>query len=159
MKSKKAQEEMVGFGLIIIIVAVILLFFLSFAIKKQDKEAIESYELEGFIHSMLQYTTSCEMGQEFNFQALRKVIQSCSQNKECLGGKDTCQVMNENILKIMNESWKIGEERPLKGYNIEIESINGILLNRTSGNQTNVFKQSSSILDDSETEVRVKVYY
>lgn len=159
MRSKKAQEEMVGFALIIIIVAVILLFFLSFAIKKQDKEAIESYEVEGFIHSMLQYTTSCEMNQESNFQSLRKVIQACSQGKECLDGKDSCQVLREDAKRIMEESWKTGEDRPLKGYNLDISSLKGNLINMTSGNETSVYKQSSSILDDSETEVRVKVYY
>ncbi len=47
---KKAQEELVGFALIIIIVAVILLFLIVFSLRSNEKEAVESYEVNSFIH-------------------------------------------------------------------------------------------------------------
>jgi len=57
--NKKAQEEMVGFALIIIVVAVILLVFLSIGLRKDGREDVESYEVASFIQSLLQYHTSC----------------------------------------------------------------------------------------------------
>ena len=67
IKRKKAQEEMVGFALIIILVAVILLIFLGFSLRDQEKETIESYEVESFIQSFLQYTSDCRDNLEFSY--------------------------------------------------------------------------------------------
>ena len=46
MSFKKAQEEIVGFSMIIVIVAVILLIFLSFSLKSPPKSEVESFEVE-----------------------------------------------------------------------------------------------------------------
>ena len=62
---KRAQEEMVGFALIVIIVSVILVIFLGFSLRDQGKENVESYEVESFIQSFLQYTSECR--DNFNF--------------------------------------------------------------------------------------------
>ena len=45
-KDKLGQEEMIGFVLIIILVAIIILVFLSFSLKKPVKDNVESYEVE-----------------------------------------------------------------------------------------------------------------
>ena len=44
LKRNKAQEEMVGFALIIVIVAVILIILLGIYLRKPKDQAIESYE-------------------------------------------------------------------------------------------------------------------
>ncbi|MBI2057207.1 hypothetical protein HYT91_03060 [Candidatus Pacearchaeota archaeon] len=59
-KNKIGQEEMVGFALIIILVSVILLVFLAFSLNKPKTEATESYEVNSFLQSSLQYTSSCQ---------------------------------------------------------------------------------------------------
>ena len=46
--NKKAQEEMIGFALIIIIVMVVMMVFLSLG-KGNVKEDIENYEAENFL--------------------------------------------------------------------------------------------------------------
>ena len=60
VEEKKGQEEMVGFALILILVAIIVLVFIGFSIRSPEKESVESYEVESFLQSMLQYTTECE---------------------------------------------------------------------------------------------------
>jgi len=60
IKNKHSQEEMVGFAIIIIVVAVILLVFLSIYLLKPSKTNLENYEIKSFINSFLEYTTSCE---------------------------------------------------------------------------------------------------
>ena len=63
-KNKRAQEEMVGFALILILVAVIFLVFLVFYIKKPLSESIEDPEITSFIQAIMQYTTKCEYNSE-----------------------------------------------------------------------------------------------
>ena len=75
MKNKYGQEEMVGFALIMIIVAIILLIFLSFSLGKSEKETVESYEVESFIQSMSQYTTDCRDNLEY--VSIQKLIFDC----------------------------------------------------------------------------------
>ena len=56
---KVGQDEMVGFGLIIILVAIIFIVFISIYIRKPT-EKVNDYEANSFIQSVLQYTTNCE---------------------------------------------------------------------------------------------------
>ena len=59
LENKSAQEEMVGFGLIIVLVAIIFIVFIAIYLKK-PVEVTEDYEIGSFIQSTLQYTTICE---------------------------------------------------------------------------------------------------
>ena len=98
------------------------------------------------------------MSYQDNFQSLREVILACKESKKCLDEKDSCIIMEQNIKDIVKEGFMVGNERPLKGYNIEITSSNQNLLNLTNGNITRTYKQAESILDDSETRIKIKVY-
>ena len=126
--NNRAQEEMVGFSLIIIIIAVILLIFLSFSLKKDNTEEVSNYEVEGFIQSVLHYTTECNDGSEY--LSIQKLISECnSANQKCENGEFACTVLEETIKPMLEESWKIGEKWPNKGYEFKIESESkGILL-------------------------------
>ena len=119
---KKAQEEMIGFALIIIVVAVIILVFIGFSLKSPQKEAVESYEINSFIQSFLQQTSDCRDNLEY--LSIQKLIFDCNDGEICLDGRNTCEVLDSTLRGITEESWKI-EESPIKGYNLEIIS-NGV---------------------------------
>ncbi len=136
MKIKnKAQEEMVGFALIIIIVAIVILVFLGFSLRSGQKETVESYEAESFIQSFLQYTSECRNGIE-NIQ-IRDLIFSCDKNENCVNGKNSCDVLNSELSGIINQSWPIGTDRPVKGYELMISNDrNRTILSIQEGNVT-----------------------
>lgn len=136
MKIKnKAQEEMVGFALIIIIVAIVILVFLGFSLRSGQKETVESYEVESFIQSFLQYTSECRNEIE-NIQ-IRDMVFSCDKNENCAGGRNSCEVLKEELSGIINQSWQVGEERPVKGYELAIfNDKNRTILNLQGGNAT-----------------------
>ena len=119
-KNKHGQEEMVGFILIIVIVAVILLIFLGLSIKKPQKQAVESYEVEGFIHGFLQYTTDCRDNSNLEYLPIRKLILACDNSERCLDNRNTCNVLRDTLTEIVKESWRTGQERPVKGYELNI---------------------------------------
>lgn len=118
LRRKQGQEEMVGFALIMIIVAVILLIFLSFSLRKTEKEIVESYEVESFIQAFLQYTTDCRDNLEY--LSIQKLIFDCYDKKICIDEKKTCEVLNSTLKEIMKESWKVEGDRPVKGYELKI---------------------------------------
>ncbi|MEK6897849.1 MAG: hypothetical protein AABX28_00660 [Nanoarchaeota archaeon] len=138
MKNKKAQEEMVGFALIIIVVAVILLVFLSFSLRTGQKEPVESYEVESFIQSFLQYTSDCS--DNFGNMEIQELIFACNENIICVDERDTCEVLRGTLTNIVGESWKTGSDRPVKGYELLISSSSGEIMNLIEGERTTNLK-------------------
>ncbi len=120
IKNKQGQDEMVGFGLIIIIIGIILLVVVSFTIKKPVKENVESYEINAFIQSVLQYTTDCKINSEF--VDIRDLIFVCNQKATCSNGIDSCLFLKNTLKDILKESWKTGEKEIVKGYELAIIS-------------------------------------
>lgn len=158
--SRKAQEEMIGFALIIILVAVIMLVFLGFSLRTEQKENVESYEVESFLQSMLQYTTQCENNIEK--LSVRKLIFSCLNREQCLNEEDSCLVLETELDNMLKESWKIGEERPVKGYELNIiTEQNEAILNLKQGEITEGSKGSNQEFFRSNTLIKImfKVYY
>jgi len=152
---KKAQEEMVGFGLIIIIVAVILLIFLGFALRSQQKESVEDYEVNSFIQGFLQYTSDCRNNLEY--LSIQKLIFDCNNNEICLDGRSFCDVLNSTLTGIVEESWDIKGDRPIKGYELKISSNEAETLLIKKGNSTGNYK--GSMQDFSRSGNSVEIFF
>ncbi|MBI2043435.1 hypothetical protein HYT25_03535 [Candidatus Pacearchaeota archaeon] len=155
-KNKFGQEEMVGFALILILVAVILLVFLGFSLRSPPKESVESYEVESFLQSMLQYTTECE--DNIERLSVQDLIFSCNENEKCADGKNSCEVLKTEVESILKESWKIGDEWPVKGYELIINTDTQSILEIKEGETTGNSKGAPQYLPK-ETDVFFKAYY
>jgi len=134
--NKRGQEEMVGFALIIIIVAVILLVFLAVSLNKSKKEVLGDNEVNSFIQSCLSYTTSCaEYSDEY--YSIQKLITECvNYENNCLDGRTTCDVLNSTLEDILKESWPVGENTPVIGYEFFITVNDEVLIFFEEGNKT-----------------------
>lgn len=134
---KKAQEEMLGFALIMIVVAVALLVFLSFSIGKSQKENVENYEVENFIQSFLQYTTDCAKAYEPNYLSIQKLIIECTNQGTCLDSRNSCDVLEADLKEIAEKGW---EARPIQGYEIGIWAEEEKIMFLEQGNKTKDYK-------------------
>lgn len=130
---KKAQEEMVGFALIMIVVAVILLVFLGFYLRKSGTVEVESYEVESFIQSFLQYTSDCRDNLEY--RSVKNLIFDCSERNRCLDGRESCEVLKSDLEGMIQEGWRI-ENLPIAGYELKILEGEQELLVINGGNST-----------------------
>ncbi len=157
LSRKSGQEEMVGFALIMIIVAVILLIFLSFSLGGGKKEIVESYEVESFLQAILQYTSDCEDNLEY--LPIRKLIFDCQDDKMCLDEQNTCEVLNSTLTDIIKESWKIEGDRPIKGYEFKIIVEGEKMLLLKEGNITQNYKGAFQLLGKRDTEIFFTAYY
>lgn len=152
-KSTHAQEEMVGFALIIILVAVILLVFLAFSLSKPKTEATESYEVNSFLQSTLQYTTACQTSSGIKkFNTIQDLVFECDLKNKCSNEEDSCKILNETLTGLLKESWPTGENRPNKGYELIINSEEELILNIQEGNLTKNCRGSSQSFSKSRTK-------
>jgi len=116
---KSGQEEMVGFGLIIILVAVIFIVFLAFYIRKPP-EVTQDYKAGSFIQSVLQYTTMCEEANMENLSVQELIFKCQSGNRCAYRNMDPCQILNNTLKSLIRESWEVNSNSPIKGYSFVI---------------------------------------
>ncbi|MEX2017538.1 MAG: hypothetical protein WD876_03635, partial [Candidatus Pacearchaeota archaeon] len=160
INSKRAQEEMVGFAMIIIIVAVVILILLGLALNKPQTNAVNSYEVESFIQALLQHTTECSTDGQ-NYNDINDLISECDFEQVCDDGQQACSVLDSELKEISNEAWKTGEGRPVKGYELNITLEGNNIWTISGGNATNNYKGASQTLPKRGTtyEIEFRVYY
>lgn len=155
---RNAQEEMVGFALIMIVVAVILMIFLGFALSNKEEVINEKdFQITSFLESSLQYTTECR--DNYEFVSLRDLIKLCKSQQPCTDGKDSCKVLNSTMGNLLNEAWKPGADRPVKGYymNITNSKDGSSIKTFIAGNITK--EQRADASEFSNFRVYLRVYY
>ena len=150
---KKAQEEMIGFALIVILVSVILLIFFGFSLTNKGKSNVESYEVESFIQSFLQYTSTCKDNLEP--LSVQNLIIYCNNQRNCVNGENSCKVLNNTLEGIVKESWPFGENRPIKGYVLNINSGNKDILDIQKGNVTSNSQGALQTIANSPYDIKV----
>lgn len=139
---KRGQEEMIGFVLIVVLVAIIALVFLAISVRRPSG-VVESKEIENFLYSSLRYTTSCQPN-DYQFYDFKDLIGACSKNKACEDGKDSCDVLEEISLKLIENSFPVEKGSKYKYYNFKIYTENGNLLILEKGDQTAI-KNSAEV--------------
>src|SRR6056297_1854687 len=120
MLNKKAQEEMIGFAVIIILVAVVALVLFYFSMNSGE-DYVENYKGDSFVQSILDYTTSCQKyrGEYLDIEGL---AYSCARNETCVKGDNSCDVLEFTLNDLINQTWPAGEKWPTKRYEFYIIS-------------------------------------
>jgi len=117
MKKNRAQQEIVGFVLIVVIVIVIGLFLLVYYLR-QPSINTQSAAVENFLQAANSLTTDCSIGIEP--LDLQELIGSCYQNEKCSNEKMACEVLNETYSQMLRTSWDIGPDKPNTAYALKI---------------------------------------
>ncbi len=117
MNNRRGQEEIVGFVLIVVIVAVIFLVFLGITLRKAppatEKDSRDAYQ---FLESLTSYTTDCAVSYEPAFSDIGDLTRECYSGSICLSGLSACQVLNRTLQETIMSSWKVNPNGPVKGY-------------------------------------------
>ena len=147
-----------GFVLILVIVAVIILVLLGISLRKPAGDEVKSSdEIESFLSSVLGYTSSCTLGSE-NYQEIDDLILACNVGRLCFTGENSCDVLKQDLKGMMQESWKTGEERPLKGYLLEVDLTSLGPLKIQEGNITKHYGEAHRSLAEGQ-KVFVNLYF
>ena len=138
IENSRGQQEMIGFAIIMIMVAVILLVFLGFSLNSSDKDLVENYAVNSFIQSVLQYNTQCHSNRQY--LEVKDLIFLCSNSQNCENGVDSCELLNNTMSEIIDSSWKVDEDSPVLGYEFDIYSNGENLVFFERGNSTRNYK-------------------
>lgn len=115
--NKKAQEEIIGFVLIVVIVAVIFLIFLGISLRNQAPVTQrEGGDVSQFLESVMEYTSSCAISSESAYLSIGELVKECYSGSTCRSGTGSCLVLRQMLQEIIETNWKIGADRPVKGY-------------------------------------------
>jgi len=159
-KSKRSQEEMVGFALIIIIVAVIVLVFITLGLRSKAVEETKSSEIYNFLQSSLTYTSRCATEYVPDYSTVERLIDDCYSGEICvnLNEENACLVLKDTLENMLEANWLVGEASDVKGYSYEIYVQETNLVNITKGIITRNYKVPDQPLT-SGVDIIFKVYF
>jgi len=122
MKTKKAQHEIVGFVLIVVLVMVIGLIFLTFTLGGGETQRKTSAEISDFLQASMYYTSDCAIDNIPNYETLSELIKECYKDNstDCLDDEDTniCGALNSTLNNVIVDNLEIGYKN--KAYELEI---------------------------------------
>src|SRR3990167_6137271 len=119
--SKKAQHEIVGFVVIVLMVTIVGLIFLSFSINKEPRRQ-NSAEKSKLLGATMYYTTNCSTTFIPDYKNGQDLIKECYKNKgnKCLNGETVCSVLKTDLESIIDKSLQIHPDSPNKAYKLNI---------------------------------------
>jgi len=119
---KKAQEEIVGFVLIIVLVAIVGVVFLGIILRGGEEAGLsESIKFEKLLHSIETYTTECRYKGDLGYNTITDLTKDCIENnRACENNSTACIVLNNDLSEILNKTILIGEDSPNKYYELKI---------------------------------------
>jgi hypothetical protein len=115
-KNSKAQSEIVGFMIIILIVVIVGVVFLGIYLRKAKPIVKEDAEIANFLISSMRYTSDCYKDYEPNYRKLGELASDCygSAKISCPGSKSACSALDETYSWMLSKLWNPGVNRPVK---------------------------------------------
>lgn len=122
IKNNKAQSETVGFVLIIIIVAVIMMIFLWFMFIGKPADIYTSADMSDLLTASMLYTSNCSTSFIPEYESGQDLIKECYVNSGelCLDGRTVCQALNDTIKETISNVLDVNENSVYKAYSVNI---------------------------------------
>jgi hypothetical protein len=142
---RKAQHEIAGFVLIVLVVSVVGVVFFTLSFGKGDVSRQTSLEVSHLLGAAMYQTSECAVGYIPNYRDLQTLIKDCRKEKLgnpiiCLDEKNVCEVLEKELKESIGKGFSVHEDSPNKAFKLEIyysggEDIpNEQILNFSEGN-------------------------
>jgi len=140
LMSKRAQEEMVGFVLIVVIVVIIAVIFLGISLRKPGTTASQkSEEVNSFLSSISYYTTDCEIDVSYP-RTIGDLVRDCKDNKQCVDNRLACEALEFTLKAIIsNSTYVVSDDSSTIYYKLSVYYG----LNEESGKLINTISKTS----------------
>lgn len=161
--NKKAQEEIMGFVIIVLVVMVIGLIFFAFSLRRSS-ESIEpkQAELDDLLQTAIYYTTECKINNQE--QNIRELVRKCynSQSASCDDNMNICNTLNNTIEKMFYEF--LGQniaQQVVHSYTLNISNSKQITYIEDGQLEGNYFGSSLPIatLQGEDVLIKLRFYY
>ena len=102
MKTNKAQQEIVGFVLIVVLVVVGLMIFLVISLKDSPVNE-DSVVVSNVIDAIMRHTTECAIVYEPDYDNFEDLFKSCYLGDRCKNlGMSACDYLNESLSDVLS---------------------------------------------------------
>ncbi len=157
----KAQQEIVGFVLIVALVVVGLMVFLVITLRDTPTEK-NSVEVENLLDTLMKKTTGCAISFEPQYENFQDLFKSCYKGKTCTNiEENTCQYLEKELEKTIG--MLLETEATISSYQLDFlerenDGEKGILRVSEGGcNQTVSTTQKTIISGSDKLVIRMKV--
>lgn len=146
---KKAQMEIMGLVMIVILITILLLFTLVFNVANKEEESTQTQftnkQLRERIGStILETHSTCG-------QKLREIAENCAYNKEITcSGQKSCEYLNQTLTQITNET--MGKSG--MNYTITLQEIDKPPI--LTINHTGCYKENPKGIEITNTLIKTK---
>jgi len=117
-QTKKAQQEIVGFVIIVVLVAVVGMIFLGIYLKPQVTMGTADAEINNLLISVSSYTTDCYKDSEPNYRTIEDLILDCYQYRKCQN-MSSCEALNQTFSALLSKVWLAGDTSAIKFYEVK----------------------------------------
>lgn len=154
--NNKAQQEMVGFVLIVVIVVIGMMVFLIISLKNSP-EAKNSVEVGNALSAIMKQTTGCAIVYVPNYDNFEDLFKDCYKDKMCSNlGISACKYLNKTLRVVVKDM--MNTESGVNAYQVNFFSKDDSgrrgILTFHSGNCTGkVDAAQRSIMSGSESLV------
>lgn len=122
IRSKKAQHEIMGFVLIVVLVSIAIVIFLSLNIYKNKNTKENSVEISNLLQAAMYYTSDCAVNYIPQYREGQDLIKECYKNPDerCLNGKTVCDALKDTFYQVIENNLMVSEESPNKAYRMSV---------------------------------------
>ena len=119
MSTNRAQQEMVGFILIVVLVMIGLMVFLVISLRTSD-DAADSLEVENMLSAIMGHTTEFAIPSVPYYDTFEDLFKSCYENDDCAGTVGAaCDYLNETLRDILADL--MATEATVSSYQLDFE--------------------------------------
>ncbi len=148
--NKKAQNEIIGLVMIVVLIVIAGMIFLGISLRKEKGVVQNDAEIMNFLSASLKITTNCSVSFEPSYLDSEGLIKACFYRNKCLSGENPCDLLNNTYGNILDSVWIVNENTKVRGYEFLIYqksgnvSLGSALLNITKGNNTGCLVKKGS---------------
>lgn len=124
---RKGQEEMVGFALVVVVLAVVGTVILGFVARTPGPSLETSNaEIRTFLDSLVASTSTCSVGSASHRASVGDIIVQCVTRPErrCGSGEGVCDALNVSINRALETHYPVIPAGILTGYTFTIQQLN-----------------------------------
>ena len=103
METKKGQQEIVGFVLIVVLVVVGLMVFLVISLRDSPVDD-DSVSVGNVLDAVMKHTTECAIVYEPDYDNFEDLFKSCYSGDNCKNlGMSACDYLNESLRSVLGD--------------------------------------------------------
>lgn len=121
-KERQGQEEIVGFVVVVVLVAVIALVVLGLALRHPSLQGnAESADIAHFLESVFAMTSECTLRGQYH-ASMGEVANACATDskQKCAEGTEACAVLNRTLAAAIAAAWNVNNASAVQGYVLSI---------------------------------------